>query len=55
MVICTGLTVNVMGLVLYLTGLWLASVIGAACGTLLVILLGIIYIRRKYFGGQIQV
>lgn len=55
MVICTGLIVNVMGLILYLTGWWLPSVIGAGCGCLLVILLGIIFIRRRYFGGQVQV
>jgi uncharacterized membrane protein YiaA len=54
MVICVGLIVNIMGLILYLTGMWTICVIATGAGCLLVIILCIIFIRRRFFSRQVQ-
>jgi hypothetical protein len=54
MVVCFGLVINVMGLALYVTSLWMVCVVAAGAGCLLVLLLGIVFIRRRFFGRQVM-
>jgi hypothetical protein len=54
MVICVGLMINIMGLVLYLTGLWMFCALAVGLGCLLIVLFGIIFIRRKFFSVQVH-
>lgn len=54
LVIGIGIIVNVMGLVLYITGLWLLCVITVGVGCCAFILFIIIFVRRKFFNTQIR-
>lgn len=49
-----GIIVNVMGLVLYITGLWLLCVITVGTGCCAFILFIIIFVRRRFFSKQIH-
>ena len=49
LVILIGIVVNVFGLVLYMTDLWLLCVLAAVGSSLIVFIMTMIYIKRNFF------
>lgn len=51
LVIWIGLTWNVLGLVLYVTGEWMICVIVGGCASGVSIVVAVVFIRRRFFVG----